>query len=141
MSQYELDLAASLAHVLERAAASQPEMFAGYVANLEFWCRELDHLHDVHDGHGERLETMRLGSARYLEAHHGTVHNVDEFGTPFQGVRETTTSRERVEAVKRCRNAFRKILQRALDLELIDLDGFDGWSARLERVRLTSSRV
>jgi len=124
MSQYLVELGTSLANVLERATSAQPEVFAGYVANLGFWFDEYDHLCAAHEGHDARLETMREASARFLEETRRTVVNRDEFGTPYH---------ERRAVVTASRNALRKIIERGLDLGLLNIDAADGWEARLPR--------
>ena len=136
VSQYILDLGASLAHVLEHARSAQPEMFAGHVANLAFWLDEYDHLCTVHAGYDARLEQMKQASTRFLASHGRRVHNFDDVGDPYQKVHATTKPRERDDAIRACRNALLAIVERALDLDLMELDAVQGARERITRYRL-----
>ena len=49
MSVYLLKIGGSLAEVLEHAASAQPEQFAGYAANFDFWVAEFEHLVRVNE--------------------------------------------------------------------------------------------
>lgn len=51
MSNYFYNLGESLARVLDCASRSQPEMLAGYMANIEFWLAEYQHVVDLSNGY------------------------------------------------------------------------------------------
>lgn len=120
MSQYLIDIGESLANVLERAAAAQPEVFAGYVANLDFWVSEIEHVRKVEEGFGSRLKAMRDAGKRYLNEIGTERHNYDDAGVPLQEIRANTSPSERRKIVTRCRKALERILNRTLKLELIE---------------------
>src|SRR5262245_57754811 len=94
MSRYLIEIGEALAKVLENASSSQPEQFAGYVANLDFWLSEFEHLVAASGGFHERFKTMSQARNDYL-ATHGGGNNLDDCGQPYQGVVKTTSEKER----------------------------------------------
>ncbi|MBW3599095.1 MAG: hypothetical protein KY475_17720 [Planctomycetes bacterium] len=95
MSHYLIEIGEALASVLERATTTQPEQFAGYIANLDFWLGEYEHLATVVAGYDERLRRLREAYDRYLGEQSGP-HNLDDVGDPYAAPARTTKPHERV---------------------------------------------
>ena len=124
MSLYIISIGEPLAIVLERAARAQPEQFAGYCANLDFWVGEAEHFFSVVDSFEGRFQSMKRASEEYLEVEH-QVGNLDEFGEPYQRVRESTTDGDRQRMRRRVHAAMKRVLDRAFDLRLLEIEAFD----------------
>lgn len=124
MSHYLISIGESLAIVLERAAKAQPEQFAGYVANIDFWFDEYRHLVSVSDGYTARRQEMQTAYSAYA-ATHGGPSNLDDTCAPYQGIVPTSSPHDRHEILNRNRDALARIVRRALSLELIDYPRHD----------------
>ena len=131
MSKYIIKLGTALAETLERGAAAQPAQFCGYWANHQFWLSELGHLHSLVHGHDDRFRQMKEAHARYLQKT-GEPHNLDDLDEPFQTVTATTRRGERLRIFGRARTAFERMADRALDLNLLDLETHDQITERLK---------
>jgi hypothetical protein len=130
MSLYILSIGDPLANVLERAAKAQPAQFAGYGANLDFWVAECEHFFSVVDSFEERFQSMRRASENHLH-NHPELGNLDDLGEPYQTVRETTTDGERKRLRRRIHTAMTRVLDRAFDLRLLEIETFDDLNERL----------
>ena len=124
MSLYLIKIGESLAEVLERAASAQPEQFAGYAANFDFWVAEFEHLVWVNDGYNDRLKAMQAAWRGYVAAQ-GGPHNLDDVRTPYQMALRTTRPKERIGIIARNRKALARLIKRALKLDLIDFPRHD----------------
>ena len=130
MSRYIESIGNALAEVLDRCARSRTEQFAGYCANLEFWISECEHLRGLIEGFDRRFEIMKSASDRYqTQLSHDTSR--DDCGVPYQSVKRTTSNGDRERVYGSVKSSMSKILRRAYDLELIDLDDFDRFSDRV----------
>jgi len=67
---------------------------------------------------------MKRASEEYLEVEH-QVGNLDEFGEPYQRVRESTTDGDRQRMRRRVHAAMKRVLDRAFDLRLLEIEAFD----------------
>ncbi len=131
MSQYIIKMGTLLAEVIERTASVQPAQFCGYWANADFWMAELKHFVALSNNYEERCQRMREAYDHYIELH-GGPRNLDEARSPYQGVWLTTTVAERKDVLARLRTAFTAMAQRALKLELIELEEFDEFTDCLQ---------
>ena len=136
MSQYLLRVGIPLAEVLQRTRSAQPEQFAGYFANFDFWLGEFAHLAKLRNEFPSRWESMRVASQKYAALH--GKHNLDDVGQPYQEVVITSSQSERHGIITRCRAALERMIERALQLGLIDFTRHD---ELLEIVRLTELSV
>jgi hypothetical protein len=125
-----MNIGEALANVLERAAAAQPEQFAGYVANLDFWLEEYEHLVRVKEGFEARNEKMRVAFEAYA-TEHGGPHNRDDTGGWHQGFHPTTAKQDRNGMIVRNRLALARIIRRALKLSIIDFPRHDDLLERI----------
>jgi hypothetical protein len=125
MSNYIAKLGEELNFVLERACASQPEHFAGYCANVEFWCSEYEHLGALVDGYEDRLAKMKEATNRFLKEDDRKPQNLDEFGEPHQMPEDTSRPSNRARLAQEAERNFRRFLKRGLELECLDPDLHD----------------
>lgn len=126
-----MKLGTTLAETLERGAAAQPAQFCGYWANHQFWLSELEHLHSIIAGYEKRFRQMKEAHDLYIEKT-GEPHNLDDVDEPFQTVTATTRRGERLRIFARARTAFERMADRALDMKLMDLEGYDRVTERLK---------
>jgi hypothetical protein len=124
MSRYLVQIGESLATVLEGALRAQPEHFAGYFANLDFWIAEFRHLRAGVDGFDQRFLQMKEASAEYLTAHGGR-HNRDDACVPYQEVTKTTKKHDRNAVAARCKTALERWVERAFQLGLLRIERRD----------------
>lgn len=124
MSLYLIRVGEALAEVLERTRTTQPEQFAGYWANFDFWLGEFSHLASIRNGYERRFQIMTEGMQGYVDRH-GRRHNIDGAGVPFQGVVRTTSQTDRNQVVTRCKDAMERMVERAVNLGLIDFNQHD----------------
>jgi len=117
--------------VLERAASAQPAQFAGYWANIDFGFVEFEHLVSISEGYAERLQKMKAAHDRHLQEH-GGPHNFDDVGEPYQAAAATTSRGDRKRMVSRARRALTRLVERALDMKLIQLPEHDSLVDRLK---------
>ncbi len=92
---------------------------------------ELEHFVAISNAYEERALRMREAYDNYIELH-GGPRNLDETGSPYQGVWLTTTVGERKDVLARLRRAFTAMAERALKLELIELEEFDEFTDCLQ---------
>lgn len=119
--------------VLQRAANAQPEQFAGYWSNIEFWMAEYEHLIGITTGYEKRLDAMKSAFDQYV-AMHGGPHNLDEGGTPYQAITKTNSS-ERREAVWAAKEVLERLVEPAHQLGMIDYPQRDQFIERIKIAR------
>ncbi len=139
MSLYLIRLGEALAEVLERTRTTQPEQFAGYWANLEFWLGEFSHLASIRNGYEQRFQTMKEGMQDYV-VRNGRRHNIDDAGVPFQGVVKTTSQTDQNQIVTRCKDAMERMIERAVSLGLIDFLQHDALLLRIREAERAGKR-
>lgn len=66
---YMCDISQILADQLAKFATLHRHQLAGQVANLEFWCDELQHCLTVLDGYKARFEWMKAAQMKYTAEH------------------------------------------------------------------------
>jgi hypothetical protein len=66
---YVIELADSLARVLNRGAALASHRVAGYAAHAEFWLGEIEHCFAVLDGFEKRFYARRHATNAYAADH------------------------------------------------------------------------
>jgi len=130
MSNYFYNLGESLARVLDGASRSQPEMLAGYMANIEFWLAEYQHVVDLSNGYEARFAAMKLARDAY-RAEHGSPHNRDDCGFPREDLTPGDPPHDRRVMLNRCRDLLGKMTERALKLDIVDFAQHDEIMERL----------
>lgn len=130
MSRYIANIGLSIEKALSQVPSAQPMQVAGYWANREFWLDEFRHLLDVIENYGERLKHMMSAAQAYAERHVGP-HNLDEFGTPMQEVRDTSSDSNRRAVASGARSSLKYLADRALDLQIATDQEYDSFVAQL----------
>ena len=137
MSRYIVNIGKELCFVLKNACSSQPEQFAGYCANLDFWMCEFRHLKEISDSYETRLIRMTEARNGYLEAGNTRPQNLDDCSEPYQRPRRTTQDGERHRVVEEAMNHLLRFCERGLDLGTIHIEDYDNAVRELEQGRET----
>ncbi len=132
MSQYVLRIGEALNFVLENACAAQPEQFAGYCGNIEFWYSEYAHLEALVEGYEDRLDRMRDARQRFMDEADRSPQNKDEFGELYQTPRPTTTKSQRKDVLINAKDNLKRFLNRGRGLGCIDIELYDTIMEKLE---------
>lgn len=131
MSRYINRIGDAIENALSQVPSAQPSQVAGYWANRDFWLCEFQHLLDTIDGYDQRLAKMKTPQDLYVAEHGGREHNRDEFGEPYQHVRDTTKSSTRRSAASNARTVLKALADRALDLGIASTIDYDAFNKRL----------
>jgi hypothetical protein len=129
MSKYIADICETVAGVLDRATRAQPEQFAGYWANVEFWISEYEHVVDVAAGYEDRFQSMKAARDQYIQLH-GGPHNLDDSGHPYYSFRPSKRS-DRLDSIGAVQRALERFVERAQQLGII---GFEDSDRVMERI-------
>ena len=133
MSKYISNISEILAGVLDRATRAQPEQFAGYWANIDFWIAEYEHLVAIAAGYDQRINAMKAAYDQHIREH-GGPHNFDDCGKPYQRVKPSKRG-DRKEAVRAVKEALDRVVERAHRMGMIDFDERDRLSERVKVAR------
>jgi hypothetical protein len=105
---YVIDLAASLAQVLNRGAALAPHRVAGYAANAEFWLGEIEHCFAVLDGFEKRFYAMRRATTAYVTDHPINPGRSDAYTGTTNNIKDSELKEARAAVARAARAFFRR---------------------------------
>jgi len=126
MEPYVQRIGESLYRVLDRARRAQPEAFAAFVANLEFWVEEFEHLRQVAESSTERRKRNKEARRAYVAEHGAAEGNGDRKDRRTHGGHCRLT-----DVVRSCRLTLEVTVHVATRLHLLDRPRRD---ALLDRV-------
>ncbi len=125
MSRYLTNIGNELCFVLQQACKAQPEQFAGYCANLDFWVAEYRHLKSIIEGYETRLCRMQDARDAYLAAGNTRPQNFDDYGNAYQHPRQTSKQTDRNQILESAREHMLQFCDRGLQLGTISTDDYD----------------